>query len=65
MELNSFAGSSCKLKNPWGDTAVTLYRNGTQSEQLQGGVLSFSTAKGERIVVVPRGKSLEQLKRTI
>jgi len=63
VELNSLAGSASKLKNPWGEAAVTLYRNGNQWQEMEGGLLSFSSTKGDQIVVVPRGRSPEQFKR--
>jgi hypothetical protein len=55
VELQSLAGGECRLKNPWPDTPVTLYRNGKKAEDLSGAPLAFSTAKSEMIVVVPKG----------
>jgi hypothetical protein len=55
VELQSLAGGECRFKNPWPDTPVTLYRNGKKAEDLSGASLAFSTAKGETIVVVPKG----------
>jgi hypothetical protein len=63
VELQSQAGSPCKLRNPWGDAGVTLYRDGKKAEDLAGALLAFATAKGEDIVLAPKGASLEALKR--
>jgi hypothetical protein len=50
VELQSVAGSRCKLRNPF-PGAVDLYRNGKQAERLSGTLIEFSTDKGERITV--------------
>jgi hypothetical protein len=63
VELQSQAGSQCRLRNPWGEAAVTLYRNGRKAEDLSSGLLVFGTAKGEDIVIAPKGASLDALKR--
>ena len=55
VEILSQNGGTCRLINPWRGTTVTLYRNGGKAEDLSGDSLRFSTAKGERIVVVPKG----------
>jgi hypothetical protein len=59
------AGSDCRLRNPWGEDAVTLYRDGKKSENLSGSLLRFATRKGEHIVVVPAGTTPEQCKRAV
>ena len=55
VELESQAGSECRLRNPWGESEVTLYRDDKKSENLQGSLLRFPTRKGERVVVVRSG----------
>ena len=65
VELQSSAGASCRLHNPWGDAGVSIYRNGRKAEDVQGPVLSIPTAKGERIVVVPRGTAPAEFRRTL
>jgi hypothetical protein len=62
VEVHSLAGSECRLRNPWGDTAVTLHRNGTPSSDFTGLLLTFPTAKGETIVVVPQGREPPKLR---
>lgn len=63
VELQSLAGSQCRLRNPWGEAGVTLYRNGRKAEDLAGGLLAFGTAKEEDIVIAPKGVSVVALKR--
>ncbi len=56
VEVDSEAGSPCRLRNPWGERrAVDLYRDGRKAERLEGSLLAFRTRPGERIVVVPAG----------
>ena len=49
------SAAQCRLRNPWPDTTVTLYRNGTKTEDLSGSLLTFPTAKGETVSVVVKG----------
>lgn len=65
VELKSKAGEKCLLRNPWGETEVSLFRNGKKKEQLSGSLLQFDTKKEETIVVVPANVSPDQLKRTV
>ena len=65
VELLSQSGGDCRLKNPWGDAGVDLYRNGKKSEKLDGNLLNFKTAKGENIIVVPSGAAPAQFKRDV
>lgn len=65
VELVSQRGSTCKLRNPWGNGAVTLYRNGRKAQELKGSLLEFETANGEDIVAVPGGTALDQVKRIV
>jgi hypothetical protein len=41
---------------------VTLYRSGKKAEDLTGGTLTFATAAGERIVIVPQGATPQIVK---
>ncbi|HTB80219.1 MAG TPA: hypothetical protein VK717_04955 [Opitutaceae bacterium] len=55
VELFSQAGGECRLRNPWGEASVRLYRDRVAAESLQGSLLTFATHAGERIIVVPAG----------
>ncbi len=65
VELLSQAGGECRLRNPWGQSAVSLFRGGRKSDDLEGSLLTFSTAKGESVAVLPKGSSPDKLKRPI
>jgi hypothetical protein len=65
VELESQAGSECRLRNPWGESEVSLYRNGKKSENLQGSLLRFPTRKGERVVVVASGDTPQAHRRVL
>jgi hypothetical protein len=36
VEQRSEAGSECRLRNPWQEEPVTVYRNGVKVEDLSG-----------------------------
>jgi hypothetical protein len=55
VQIQSQKGSVCRLRNPWPDKTVTLYRNGKQTEDLSGPLFVFPTFAGETIVVVLQG----------
>jgi hypothetical protein len=65
VELESQAGAECRLRNPWGESEVTLYREGKKSENLQGSVLRFPTSKRERVVVVASGDTPQAHRRVL
>ena len=60
VEVQSQAGGECKLRNPWGMSEVTLYRDGKKSESIRGPLLKFNTRQGEDFVVVRKGETLGQ-----
>jgi hypothetical protein len=55
VEIVSQNGGDCRLVNPWADRSVTLYRNGRKANDVSGETLTFPTAKGETVVLVPAG----------
>jgi hypothetical protein len=65
VEIRSLAGAECRLRNPWGDGPVTLYRDMRKSETAGGAMLHFPTRKDENIVVVPANTSPETLRRRL
>lgn len=54
VAIVSNAGSTCRVKNPWGEAEVVLTRDGKTAETLHGAALSFPTRKGERIAIAPK-----------
>lgn len=65
VEILSQLGGECRLRNPWAETEVALFRDGRKAENLSGPLLKFSTRKGERIVLVQPGTTPGQFKRTV
>jgi hypothetical protein len=65
VELESQAGAECRLRNPWGESEVTLYRDGKKSENLEGSLLRFPTREGERVVVVASSETPDAHRRAI
>lgn len=57
VEIKSRLGGECRLRNPWPDKTVTLYRNDNKTENLSGPLLKFQTAKGETITLMPTGRT--------
>ncbi|HZM06101.1 MAG TPA: hypothetical protein VFC44_24125, partial [Candidatus Saccharimonadales bacterium] len=62
VEVISQAGQECQLKNPWGEIAATLWRDGRQAETLTGSLITFSTRIGETVTVVRTGTTPNQYK---
>lgn len=52
VEIDSQLGGTCRIRNPWTDSTITLYRNGVKAEDLKGSLISFSTDTGENIKIV-------------
>ncbi len=48
VDIISELGSPLRLRNPWADQVVTLYREG-KKEELRGEVLMLTTTPGERL----------------
>jgi hypothetical protein len=62
IEIYSQLGGECRLRNYWGTEKVDLYRNGQKAESMDGNLLTFETARDERIVIVPAGTNLREVK---
>ncbi|HZZ29332.1 MAG TPA: DUF5703 domain-containing protein [Pirellulales bacterium] len=60
VEIISQLGGPCRLKNPWPESKITFQRNGVAAETLQGPSLTFDTAPGEKIVLLPAGPTGDQ-----
>ena len=65
VELKSQAGEECRLRNPWMNADVVLFRNGRQAEGATGNLLNFTTARGETVLVLRNGTLPAQFKRAI
>jgi len=64
-EIKSQLGGECRLRNPWPDAEVTLYRNGKKWKNINGSLLNFGTSKDQIFVLVPKGTFPSQFKRVI
>jgi hypothetical protein len=51
VKIESRSGGDCRLRNPWGESEVTLNRHERKVESMRGSLLTFPTAKGELIDV--------------
>jgi len=56
VEIVSQSGGTIALANPWGGD-VSVYRGGRKAEDVSGAVLAIPTAKGEPVVVAPKGQT--------
>jgi hypothetical protein len=52
VEIDAQLGGTCRMRNPWPGSTLTVYRNGVQAEDLTGSLISFATSPGENIRVV-------------
>jgi hypothetical protein len=65
VELRCRAGGECRVRNPWGEAGVDLYRNGKGGETLHGSLLRFAVKEGETVVLAPAGVSPDALKAAV
>jgi hypothetical protein len=55
VEIESLAGETCRLANPWPDKSVTIARDDSPNGELNGETLEFSTTKGRTVRLIPAG----------
>ncbi|MFH0991098.1 MAG: DUF5703 domain-containing protein [bacterium] len=65
VAIKSQLGNECRLKNPWPEKSVTLYRDGIKAESMKDPVLKIQTTKGETVVVVRAGTAPNDYRRTL
>ncbi|MBW7456330.1 hypothetical protein ACFOLF_00715 [Paenibacillus sepulcri] len=53
VKINSTLGGSCRIRNPWGETEVSLRKADGKNRALKGSLLEFDTQKGEDIELIP------------
>ena len=58
VEIQSKKGGQCLVKNPWGESELTIYRNSKKTGTVSGELLTLNSKIGDTIVLVPRGKKL-------
>jgi hypothetical protein len=64
-EIKSQAGEKCRIKNPWPDRPVTLYRNGKPAADPSGALPEFETEKNEVIILAPKATPLSAIRRAV
>ena len=64
VEIVSQQGGECRLRNPW-QGKVQLHRNGKRSSQLNGSMLTFETARDERLILWRDGTDPNQFRRSV
>ena len=62
VELCSHTDGECRIRNPWGEAGVNVYRNGKGGETARGSLLRFAVKGGETVVLAPAGVSLDSIK---
>ncbi|MBP8261228.1 MAG: glycoside hydrolase N-terminal domain-containing protein [Verrucomicrobia bacterium] len=63
VEIQSQRGGVCRLRNPWAEGEVSLYRSGKKAESLTGPLLQFDTRKGETIAAIRPGPMPDGIER--
>ena len=53
------------MRNPWGESPVTLVRRNGKTEELAGSLFTFATAAGERITLIPEGTTIGEIKAAV
>lgn len=54
VQLQSLAGSDCRLLNPWGDAEAVFYGKGRQAATFLGNLLPVDTAKSETLLLAKK-----------
>jgi hypothetical protein len=65
VELRSQTGAELRMKNPWGEARLSLFRNGQPAGAVSGADIKLSTARGETLVLAPASAKLDTLRRTL
>ncbi|MBE1446840.1 glycosyl hydrolase family 95 catalytic domain-containing protein [Paenibacillus sp. OAS669] len=53
VHLRSTLGGTCRIRNPWGEAAVTVAYKGGQTVTLKGSLLIFETKQGDEVELLP------------
>ena len=67
VKIVSQLGGICRIRNPWPDSKVTLFRNGVESPDYSVSaqtLLTFKTQRGETIGLIKRGVNPDALRGT-
>jgi len=65
VEIKSSAGGLCRIRNPWPNTELTLYRNAKKWKNTSESLVEFETQRDRIYVLIPKYWSLTDLARAI
>ncbi|MGM0531764.1 MAG: glycosyl hydrolase family 95 catalytic domain-containing protein, partial [Bacteroidota bacterium] len=65
VEIKSFAGEICMVRNPWPDEIVSLYVDGKEIKSFEGELIEFSTSQKSNYILIKKGSDPKQYKREI
>ena len=65
VEVRSAGGNECRIRNPWREAEIVVYRDEKQAETMDGSLLEFTVNPGEAAVLVRKGSTPGKFKRTI
>ncbi|MBC9797202.1 glycosyl hydrolase family 95 catalytic domain-containing protein [Sinomicrobium weinanense] len=65
VKIRSKAGGTFRLRNPWPERNVIIYRNGEKTGSSRNGLIVLNTEINDRYIVVPEGTHPQELKRSI
>lgn len=51
IKIKSQAGGMCRLRNPWSEQNIRMYKNGKFWKNMKGNLITFDTDKGDNFVV--------------
>jgi len=61
VELQSSAGATCRVRNPWKNEKIWVYKNGQLLRETGQETLELKTDPGDDLVLVPKGVKLNSL----
>jgi len=55
VKLSSQAGANCRIRNPWGDSAIDIYSGPKKIKTTSGDLISFKTRVNGQYIIVKKG----------
>lgn len=60
IEVDAQAGGTCRIRNPWKNTDVTIYRNGKRLTTTNKDLITFSTQRHDHFIILKKGATPNQ-----
>ncbi len=60
VELKSQAGSDCRIRNPWGNSAIDIYADSKKIKTAGGDLITFKTKINAKYILVKKGFTVLQ-----